>query len=195
MAFSKMSLSLFSWFAVMARAAESNAGDKESLLLEHDSNGDGKLSLEEVTKSLHEEDMPEAEKTSMLEKISSSFKSADANSDGALTTDEMDSFMNSFTEEDSTAKAGDSQEGYAGVSSEEAEELLHEHDTDGDKALSLAEITATVEEEMDEAEKTELLGKIGKHFDKADGNRDGKLSLAEMGVFMDGFAKEAKDEV
>merc|ERR1712070_1237336 len=129
--------------------------DAKTILADHDTDKDGKLSLVEIVDD-RENDKEESE---------AFFKEADANSDGFLDEAEIPKFVELLkTEKTAEQKAQDA-----------AKILMTDHDTDKDGKLSLVEIVDVREDNKEESEH---------YFAEADANKDGFLDADELPKFL-----------
>lgn len=152
-----------------ARAAEEEASEEAEqnemlaiFVADADTDKDGKLSLLEFAQ--HEAvDVPPS--------LGGLFAAADTDGDGSLDTKEVRKMFELIDSE---------------AAQERVEELLEETDADKDGKVSLAEVQATLSEELDVA----LNDTLKEHFAVADTNGDSILEAAEMTTFVQIMEKE-----
>lgn len=147
----KKALVVFALLAAAGVAAAQSAGDapearrmRGDLFAERDSNKDGKISLAEWQQA------DQARQKQLFERL-------DADRDGSLTQEEVRK-QREQRRQQMQERRGQRHEGM---------KKLQELDSDGDQALSRAEIG-------------DQLPKLAENFDRLDADRDGKLTREEM---------------
>jgi len=129
--------------------------DAQTMLADHDTDKDGKLSLVEI--------VDDREDTKEENEIY--FAEADANKDGFLDLEELPKFLEALHRPHKSVHALE----------EDPKTILAEHDADKDGKLSLAEI---VDDREDNKEENEIF------FTEADANKDGFLDVDELAKFL-----------
>ena len=146
-------------------SAEDIAG---KILSKVDTNGDGKLSLDEIKAALGGDSTSSTASNDAFAKV-------DTNGDGAISADELTAAIKSRHGHHGHAAQADGPS-----STDVAKSLVSSADTDGDGVLSADEIAAA---SGSDSSSTDLKTQIS----KLDTNGDGKLSPAEVASAIDAF--------